>query len=101
MAEEKKPAQLKIVVDEQVATGHYANFANILHNPTEFVIDFGRVVPGREDVRIMTRVITTPFHAKQILLALQNNVALYEKNFGEIRGDWGGTTPPTGPRGIN
>ncbi len=102
MPEEKKQVQLKVVVDDAVATGHYANFANILHNPTEFVIDFGRVVPGREEVKILTRVITTPFHAKQIFLALQNNLALYEKNFGEIRGDYGQPVPtPTGRTGVN
>lgn len=101
MAEEKKPVQLKIVVDEQVATGHYVNFANILHNPTEFVIDFGRVVPGREEVKVLTRVITNPFHAKQIFLALQNNLALYEKNFGEIRGNYDQAAAVPGRDGVN
>jgi len=85
MTEEKKNVKLRVVVDDDVALGHYVNFANILHNPTEFVIDFGRVVPGKEEAKILTRVITTPLHAKQILHALQNNVAIYEKNFGEIR----------------
>jgi hypothetical protein len=99
MADEK-PRELKISIDDQTANGHYANFANILHNPTEFVVDFGRVVPGRDEVRIQTRIIATPFHIKQILLALQNNVALYEQKYGEIRGDWGqaGGAPP---RGVN
>ncbi len=87
----KPPAQppaLQFVMDETVANGVYVNFANIIHNPAEFVIDFGRVVPGRPDVRIHSRVLTSPVHAKQLLNALAQNVALYEKNFGPIRLDY-------------
>jgi hypothetical protein len=85
---EAKPVQLKISIDESTAEGRYVNFANILHNPTEFVIDFGRVVPGRPDVKVMTRILTTPYHAKQIAQALAQNIQLYERNFGEIRSDF-------------
>jgi hypothetical protein len=85
---EAKPVQLKISIDESTAEGRYVNFANILHNPTEFVIDFGRVVPGRPDVKVMTRILTTPYHAKQIAQALMQNIQLYERNFGEIRSDF-------------
>jgi Protein of unknown function (DUF3467) len=85
---EAKPVQVKITIDEATAQGHYVNFANILHNPTEFVLDFGRVVPGRGDVKVMCRVLTTPFHAKQLLRALQENVELYERAYGEIRSEF-------------
>jgi Protein of unknown function (DUF3467) len=78
----------KFSIDDSVANGVYVNFANIIHNPAEFILDFGRVVPGRNDVRVLSRVITTPVHAKQILNALAQNVALYEKNFGTIRTDF-------------
>ena len=73
---------------EGVATGVYVNFANIIHNPAEFVLDFGRIVPGRNDVRVLSRVLTTPIHAKQLLNALAQNVSLYEKTFGTIRTDF-------------
>lgn len=72
------------MLDESTAQGEYINFANILHAPSEFVIDLGRVVPGRNDVKIYSRVIMTPLHAKQLLAALSTNVALYEQKFGEI-----------------
>ena len=85
---ETKPLPVKITIDESTAEGHYVNFTNILHNPTEFVLDFGRAVPGRPDVKVMSRVLTTPFHAKQILRALQQNVELYERQYGEIRADF-------------
>ena len=83
-----KPVPVKVTIDEATAEGQYVNFANILHNPTEFVIDFGRIVPGRPDVKILSRVLTTPFHAKQLARALQQNVEIYERTYGEIRSDF-------------
>lgn len=78
---------IRIVLDEQVAQGEYVNFANIIHSASEFVIDLGRVVPGRNDVKIYSRVILTPLHAKQFLEALGHNLALFEQKYGEIRGE--------------
>ena len=86
--------QLQFSIDENVSTGVYVNFANIIHNAGEFVIDFGRVVPGRPDVRVLSRILTSPLHAKQLLSALAQNVALYEKSFGPIRTDF---APPAAP----
>ena len=82
--EQPKPVEFKMTIDEPTSAGHYVNFANILHNPTEFVVDFGRIVPGRPDVKILSRILTTPVHAKQLLKALTQNIALYEEQFGPI-----------------
>ena len=83
---ENQPQQtIRIVIDENVAQGEYVNFANIIHSQSEFVIDLGRVVPGRNDVKIYSRVILTPLHAKQLLEALGHNIGLFEQKFGEIR----------------
>lgn len=82
------PVPVKVTIDEATSEGHYVNFANILHNPTEFVLDFGRMVPGRPDAKVMSRVLTTPYHAKQLLRALQQNIELYERSYGEIRSDF-------------
>jgi Protein of unknown function (DUF3467) len=83
-----KQVPVKVTIDETTAEGQYANFANILHNPTEFVLDFGRVVPGRADVKVVSRILTTPYHARQLLRALQQNIELYERNYGPIRSDF-------------
>ena len=80
---------IRITIDDHIAQGEYVNFANIIHSQSEFVIDFGRVVPGRNDVRIYSRVILTPLHAKQLLEALGHNLALFESKFGEIAADAG------------
>jgi len=84
MPQPANPGQVKITVSEQVSLGTYANFASIVHNFAEFLIDFGRIVPGREDVQVVSRIVMTPVHAKQLLRALNENVAIYERNFGEI-----------------
>ncbi len=81
------PQTIRITLDDQVAQGEYVNFANIIHSPSEFVIDLGRIVPGRNDVKVYSRVIMTPLHAKQFLDALAQNISLFEQKFGEIRTD--------------
>src|SRR5258706_2524541 len=84
MDEQQQPT-IRITLDDAVAQGEYINFANIIHSPSEFVIDLGRIVPGRPDVKIYSRAIMTPLHAKQLLEALAHNISLYEQKFGEIR----------------
>jgi hypothetical protein len=78
---------IRINLDDAVAQGEYINFANIIHSQAEFVIDLGRIVPGRPDVKVFSRVIMTPLHVKQFLEALAQNIAIFEQKFGEIQGD--------------
>ena len=85
--DQQPPQQIRILLEENVAQGEYVNFANIIHSPSEFVIDLGRIMPGRTDVKVYSRVIMTPLHAKQLLEALGHNIGLYESKFGEIRVD--------------
>ncbi|MFH1178002.1 MAG: DUF3467 domain-containing protein [Acidobacteriota bacterium] len=84
MTNREGQSNIKIVINEQMSLGTYANFASIVHNFAEFIIDFGRIVPGRDDVQVVSRVVMTPVHAKQLLRALSENVAIYERNFGEV-----------------
>lgn len=79
------PQTIRITLDDQTAQGQYVNFANIIHSPSEFVIDLGRLMPGQNDVKVYSRVIMTPLHAKQLLEALGHNIAIFEQKFGEIR----------------
>lgn len=86
MADSKSSSQtLRIVIDDDTAQGEYVNFANIMHSPSEFVMDFGRIVPGRNDVKILERIIMTPLHTKQLLQALAQNIHMFEEKFGEIQ----------------
>jgi len=86
---ENKPSQeiqLRVRIDDAVAEGVYVNFGSIVHNRSEFILDLGRVVPGKPEVKILTRVLTTPLHAKQLCRALTQNIEQYEKVYGEIPG---------------
>ena len=88
MDEQQPPnPTIRISLDDSIAQGEYINFANIIHSPSEFVVDLGRVVPGKTDVKVYSRVIMTPLHAKQLLEALAHNISLFEQKFGEIRVD--------------
>lgn len=87
MDNQQPPQTIRIALDDQTAQGEYVNFANIIHSPSEFIIDLGRIVPGRTDVKVYSRVIMTPLHTKQLLAALAQNVTLFEQKFGEIRLD--------------
>jgi len=86
---ENKPPQeiqLRARIDDSVAEGIYVNFGSIVHNRSEFILDLGRIVPGKPEVKILTRVLTTPLHAKQLCRALAQNIEQYEKTYGEIPG---------------
>jgi len=68
----------------------YANFAMITHSPSEIIIDFARVLPNSPKSRVHARIVTTPFHAKLLLRALNENLEKYEAQFGEINIPSGG-----------
>lgn len=84
MSAPRPEGKISIVVKDELALGTYANFASIVHNFAEFIVDLGRVVPGRDHVEVVSRIVMTPVHVKQLLRALTENVAIYERNFGEI-----------------
>lgn len=79
-----KEIKLEIQLDEETAQGVYVNLAVVNHNDSEFVLDFIFVQPQAPRAKVRSRVITSPSHAKRMLLALQENVARYEKLFGAI-----------------
>lgn len=62
----------------------YANLARISHSPTEFIIDFGHMLPGEATANINSRIVMTPFSAKLLLRAITENLARYETSFGVI-----------------
>ncbi len=63
----------------------YANVAFISHTPAEVVLDFAQVLPRSNRGKVKSRVIMSPMHAKMLQKALAQNIANYERQFGEIR----------------
>ncbi len=72
-------------IPDEVADGVYANITAVVFSPAEFVLDFGRVVPGRQNFKVMSRIICAPLNAKQLLMNLSEQVRRYEQQFGEIK----------------
>lgn len=87
-----KQNQLNIELTEDVAEGTYSNLAVISHSPTEFVVDFIRIMPNVPKAKVKSRIILTPHHAKRLLNALQDNVDKYEALHGDISDN--NNTPP-------
>lgn len=94
MAEEKKiepqqiPGQdgnLNVELSEEIAEGIYSNLAIINHSPSEFVLDFIKIMPGVPKARVKARIVLTPQHAKRFLKAMGDNVTRYEQQHGEIQ----------------
>jgi len=79
------PQQINIEIGEKEAEGVYSNLAFITHSPSEFIIDFARVLPGVPKARVHARIVTTPQHAKMFLQALEDNIKKYENQFGAIK----------------
>jgi len=85
MAENKDQNQLTIELKEDIAQGTYSNLAIISHSPSEFVVDFVRIMPGIPKAEVKSRIILTPEHAKRLLLALKDNITKYEATNGPIK----------------
>ena len=85
MEEKKNQNQLNIELKEDIAQGVYSNLAIITHSPSEFVLDFVRVMPGLPKAQVKSRVIITPEHAKRLMHALQDNLKRYEALHGPIK----------------
>ncbi|MFH1724109.1 MAG: DUF3467 domain-containing protein [Elusimicrobiota bacterium] len=81
---EQSHPEIQIQIDDVTARGVYTNLAFISHSETEFLIDFTLLQPQSRKTKVLTRIISSPVHAKRLLWALQDNVARYEERFGTI-----------------
>ena len=84
MSQQENKNQLQIQLRPEMADGKYSNLAMIGHGPNEFLIDFIFAAPGMPQAPVVSRVVMSPENAKQLLLALNDNISKYEAQFGEI-----------------
>jgi hypothetical protein len=82
--ERKDQRRINVELGEKEAEGIYANMAMITHSPSEFIIDFARLMPGLPKSKIQARIIMTPQNLKSFHKALGDNIAKYEGQFGTI-----------------
>ncbi len=57
----------------------------ITHSPSEFVVDFARMLPGARKGVVYSRIIMTPQHAKALHELLERNIATFEERHGAIK----------------
>ena len=81
---EQKNDSLPVDIDEATARGTYANMALITHSETEFLLDFIFLQPRSPRAKVLSRIISSPAHAKRLLWALKDNIEKYEARFGAI-----------------
>jgi len=81
---EKKPP-INIEIGPEQSEGIYSNFVLIAHSPSEFILDFARMLPGLQKAKVFTRIIMTPQNASLLKDALDENLKKYEERFGKIK----------------
>ena len=78
--------QINIELTDEIAEGIYSNLAIIAHSPTEFVVDFIKLMPASPKAKVKSRIILTPQNAKRLYKALAENISKYEATHGHIKG---------------
>lgn len=86
------PVKVQIEVGNVEAI--YSNLALLANSPSEFILDFARVEPGKNTAKVHARIIMTPQNAKALLEVLHAKVAQFERTFGSIP-----SSRPSGPQG--
>lgn len=94
MDEQKLQNQIQIKASDEKIKGEYANMMQVMHTQEEFVLDFLNVFPPTGTLN--SRVIVSPGHMKRIIAALADNLAKYEKQFGEVKPSEAPTNRPIG-----
>lgn len=74
--------QINIKFDDQTVKGSYSNNLIVQHSKEEFILDFLNILPPHGS--LVSRIITSPGHMKRIVKALEENIKLYENNFGKV-----------------
>ena len=77
--------RIQVELPEKEAEGIYSNFVLITHSPSEFVVDFARLLPGSPKAKVFSRIVMTPMHARSLLDTLERNIKMFEDKNGKIK----------------
>jgi uncharacterized protein DUF3467 len=83
--DKKKPQQIQLELDKEIAEGTYANLSLIAHSHSEFILDFARLLPGVPKAKVCSRLVMTPQNAKALARTLEMNIRRFEEMHGEIK----------------
>ena len=81
---DEKQQKIKVNVPPEKRKPEFTNVLFLHVNESEFIFDFGFVQPQEPVAEIVSRIVTSPIHAKRFLMILQNSIKKYEETFGEI-----------------
>lgn len=81
----EKRNEVQIKAGESELFGAYSNQTQITHTPEEITLNFLYLVPNSPIGKLVSSVILSPAHAKRLLIALGENLSLYEQKYGEIK----------------
>jgi hypothetical protein len=81
---ENKPPQLQLELPPDL-DAIYVNLVGVSYTPGEFILDFGRTLPGQRSLKVLSRLLMSPLGAKMFYQALGSRLARYEATFGEIK----------------
>jgi hypothetical protein len=73
--------ELEVTATEEELKGVYSNLARVTYTKNEFVVGFVFNI-GRE-AHLVSRVIVTPEHMKQINKVISDSLEEYEEKFGK------------------
>jgi hypothetical protein len=68
----------------KVGEGRYSNYAEIGHNESEFVFDFGQVWLDGTPAGVYVRIVTSPDTAERLYKLLDDSLSQYRNAYGEI-----------------
>ncbi len=77
--------KLNVELGEKEAEGIYSNLVLISHSPSEFILDFARVLPASPKAKIFSRIVMTPSSAKSLFTLLERNLKGFEEKQGKIK----------------
>ena len=81
-----------VLASSDILQGKYSNVAMIKHTAREFIIEF--ILKLDNQANLVSRILTSPAHAKELYEALGKNITRYEKTYGKIIIDITKTKPP-------
>lgn len=76
---------INIDLNDEVWEGVYSNFVMATNSPAEFILDFGRGMPGRNKIKVKSRIIMNPQSFKGMVKQFEHALKQYEEQFGEIK----------------
>jgi len=79
--------EIKVQLDPKEWEGIYSNFLLITNSQTEFILDFARMMPGNNQAKIFSRIITNPANFKLFVKQMEEVLKKFEEKNGEINID--------------